>query len=130
MLNVHNLKQMDVVSRLYEYFYKKNNKKVIQMKTGMNVNLNEIKMNLTMSDIEVFNHFVDNNIDEKSEIFTEEDAIFNSIDLEPNKEAIKRMSEIRIIKRNLIHVQGLPKSLAIIDVLKSDDYKQKCDKKI
>ena len=46
----------------------------------------------------------------------------NMFDLEPNKEAIKRMSEIRIIKRNLIHVQGLPKSLAITEVLKSDDY--------
>ena len=43
-------------------------------------------------------------------------------DLEPNKGIIKPMSEIRIIKKNLIHVQGLPKSLAIADVLKSDDY--------
>ena len=46
----------------------------------------------------------------------------NMFDLEPNKEAIKLMTEVRIIKRNLIHVQGLPKSLAITEVLKSDDY--------
>ena len=38
----------------------------------------------------------------------------NMFDLEPNKETIKLMSEIRIIKQNLIHVQGLPKSLLLL----------------
>ena len=79
---IHNLKSMDVVTRLYEYFFKKNKQKNIQMKTGMNVNLYDINANITMSDIEVINHFVDNNIDEKSEIFPEEDSIFNNIDLD------------------------------------------------
>ena len=82
IFNISNLKSMDVVTRLYEYYFKQNNKKNIQMKTGMNVNLYDINANITMSDIEVINHFVDNNIDEKSPIFSEEEAIFNNIDLD------------------------------------------------
>ena len=82
IFNISNLKSMDVVTRLYEYYFKKNKQKNIKMKTGMNVNLYDINANITMSDIEVINHFVDSNIDEKSPIFSEEEAIFNNIDLD------------------------------------------------
>ena len=82
IFNISNLKSMDVVTRLYEYYFKQNKQKNIKMKTGMNVNLYDINANITMSDIEVINHFVDSNIDEKSPIFSEEEAIFNNIDLD------------------------------------------------
>ena len=38
------------------------------------------------------------------------------------KESIAYFSKIRIIQKNLIHVQGLPKSLADVDILKSNEY--------
>jgi len=38
------------------------------------------------------------------------------------KEKIEYMSQIRIIKKNLIHIQGIPKSLAVISLLKTDKY--------
>ena len=38
------------------------------------------------------------------------------------KESIAYFSKIRIIQKNLIHVQGLPKSLADADILKSNEY--------
>ena len=38
------------------------------------------------------------------------------------KESIAYYSKIRIIQKNLIHVQGLPKSLADADILKSNEY--------
>ena len=40
----------------------------------------------------------------------------------PTKESIAYLSKIRIIQKNLIHVQGLPKSLANADILKSNEY--------
>ena len=40
----------------------------------------------------------------------------------PTKESIAYYSKIRIIQKNLIHVQGLPKSLANADILKSNEY--------
>ena len=39
---------------------------------------------------------------------------------ETNK--VEYMSKLRIIKKNLIHIHGIPKSLAIINLLKTDEY--------
>ena len=38
------------------------------------------------------------------------------------KEGIKNLSELRILKKNLVHVQGFPKSIGKIDTLKSKEY--------
>ena len=35
---------------------------------------------------------------------------------------IERLSQIRIIKKNLVHVHGFPKSLADVDRLHSNEY--------
>ena len=46
--------------------------------------------------------------------------IFNSIFL--NKEKAESLKKLRIIQQNLIHVQGLPKNLISITILKSSEY--------
>ena len=38
------------------------------------------------------------------------------------KEKIEFLSKIRILKKNLIHVHGFPKSIAKTDKLKSNEY--------
>ena len=38
------------------------------------------------------------------------------------KKKVEYMSQLRIIKKNLIHIHGIPKQIAIINLLKTDEY--------
>ena len=38
------------------------------------------------------------------------------------REEIERLSKLRIIKKNLVHVHGFPKSIAKTDILRSKEY--------
>ena len=48
------------------------------------------------------------------------DKLNNTELFEKNK--IEDMSQLRIIKKNLIHIHGIPKSIAIINLLKTEKY--------
>ena len=44
------------------------------------------------------------------------------------KNKIEYMSNLRIIKKNLVHIQGIPKEIAIINLLKTEKYLGQYDK--
>ena len=52
------------------------------MKMGVEINIKKTDINISMGDINAIQHFVDNNFDEKSPLYSEEEAVFNTMNLE------------------------------------------------
>ena len=87
--NIENIKSninipvKDEISKIYEYYWKLNKNKfsIVPMKMKMNIDIKSEKNEtyLSMGDINAIERFIDNNFDEKSPLYSEEDAIFNTM---------------------------------------------------
>ena len=77
-----NIPKVDQISKLYEYYWKINNQNILPMKMGVEINIKKTDINISMGDINAIQHFVDNNFDEKSPLYSEEEAVFNTMNLE------------------------------------------------
>ena len=73
-----NIPKVDQILKLY--FWKINNQNILPM-NGVEINLKKIHINISMGDINAIQYFVNNDFDEKSPLYSEEEPIFNTMNL-------------------------------------------------